>query len=455
MAPLREVARMIFKQALADCSIERAMALHVRVQDGSLYLGEESVPLDRLQHIRIVAVGKAAAPMVSSLLSRLPLPSGCDLTGVLIAPEAPAHIPETFRFFAGGHPSPNAASFAGARSALDLLQALPKQDRASTLCIFLISGGASAMMELPLDAAISLEDTAAFHRALVASGASITEINCVRKHFSAIKGGRLALAAHGAMCRSLLISDVPAGHEDALGSGPTLPDTSTVRECREILAHYELLPQFPSAVRQFFESANLPETPKSTELHAEACVLLSANELASAAAHRAEALGWMAVINNTCDDWEYQAAAKYLLDRLRTLRRQHARVCLISAGEVVVRLPNTPSRAAAGIGGRNQQFALYAATLLQPSDGRIAILSAGSDGIDGSSPAAGAVIDETTLDEATQADSSGDDFSTRASALNALAAFNTTPFLAVHGATIMTGPTGQNLRDLRLLLAEY
>ena len=124
------------------------------------------------------------------------------------------------------------------------------------------------MMELPLDSSITLADTASFHRALVGSGASITEINCVRKHFSAVKGGRLAQAAGNAMCRSLLLSDVPVGREDALGSGPTVPDSSTVEECREILQRYRLLAQFPTAVRRFFESNALVETPKLGELQA-------------------------------------------------------------------------------------------------------------------------------------------------------------------------------------------
>ncbi len=254
------------------------------------------------------------------------------------------------------------------------------------------------MMELPLDPAVSLAETAAFHQALVASGASITEINCVRKHFSAVKGGRLALAAGDALCHTLLVSDVPAGHEDALGSGPTLPDSSTVADCREILARYHLLPQFPASVRNFFESGALPETPKPADLNSKAAVLLSAEDLARAAAHRAESLGWTAIIDNSCDERDYQDAATYLLERVRDLRRRHSRVCLVSAGEIAVKLPPASS-APVGIGGRNQQFALYAASLLSPEDGEIAILSAGSDGIDGNSPAAGAVVDQNLMSD--------------------------------------------------------
>jgi hydroxypyruvate reductase len=407
-------------------------------------LGEETIDLARVQRVRIVAVGKAARTMLSSLLQHLSLPSQCDLAGVLIAPEesprASGQLPGGIQFFAGGHPSPNEASFAGARAALTMLRELPQNTAQISPCFFLISGGASAMMELPLDPSISLADTASFHRVLVGSGASITEINCVRKHFSAVKGGRLAQAAGDAMCRSLLLSDVPAGREDALGSGPTVPDSSTVDECRELLERFRLLEQFPSAVRRFFESDALVETPKPAELQERAFVLLSAQSLAEAAANNATALGYFPMIDNSCDDWEYKAAARYLLDRLRTLRLQHPRACVISTGEVSVTLPAEST----GVGGRNQQFALYAATLLRPEDEPISIFSAGSDGIDGNSPAAGAVVDRELVQ--------GDGLPP---AMRALEQFDTYSFLSNRRAAIVIGPSGNNLRDLRILIAGH
>jgi glycerate 2-kinase len=444
MATLSETARTIFEQALADCNVEQATALRISVREQSLHIDGEEIALNDLRRIRLIAVGKAANAMLLAVLRQLsPLPN-YDIVGIVIAPESPLRLPDGFQYFAGGHPSPNEASFAGARAALEMLRTVAKSASADrTLCLFLISGGASAMMELPLDPAISLDDTAAFHLALVASGASITEINCVRKHFSAVKGGRLALAAGNALCRSLLISDVPAGHENALGSGPTIADVSTVAECHEILTRYRLLPQFPAAVRRFFESAALPETPKAAELHALAYVLLDAQDLARASARRAEALGWTAVIDNTCDEWEYQAAAQYLLERLRKLRAQHTRVCLISVGEVIVGLPaSTEHHGSVGVGGRNQQFALYVATQLTPEDGAVSILSAGSDGIDGNSMAAGAIVNEETARQ----------LEDRNAALLALKTFDAYPFLWTRNTTITTGPSGNNLRDLRILL---
>jgi hydroxypyruvate reductase len=447
MVNLRDVARRIFDQALADCSVEQAVARHVSVRGTILQVGEQTIHLERVRRVRIVAVGKAARPMLLSLLQQLTLPEECDLEGVLIAPEEPLplsrKLPHGIQFFAGGHPSPNDASFAGARTALTMLRELPQDTAANSLCFFLISGGASAMMELPLDPSISLADTAIFHHALVGSGASITEINCVRKHFSAVKGGRLAQAAGNAMCRSLLISDVPVGREDALGSGPTVPDSSTVDECREILMRYQLLARFPASVRQFFESDELVETPKPKALPERASVLLSAQTLAEAAAKIARTLGYFAVIDNSCDEWEYKDAAKYLLGRLRTLRANQPRACIISTGEVRVTLPaSNDTVGTVGIGGRNQQFSLYAATLLRPEDDPMAILSAGSDGIDGNSPAAGAVVDRGAV---------ADDALSQA--VDALEQFDAYSFLFDRGLAIVIGPSGNNLRDLRILIA--
>jgi hydroxypyruvate reductase len=446
MASLKDIARDLFEQALEDCSIERAFDRKLRVvvdAEGARLVveGGEAIALDRLRRVRVVSAGKAAAAMLNALLVRLRLPSTCELQGVLIAAQRPENLPATIQYFCGGHPVPNEASFAGARAALSLLHAPDATTPDAALCIFLISGGASAMMELPLDEAISLDDTVAFHRALVHSGASIVEMNCVRKHFSAVKGGRLALAAGAARTLSLLVSDVPPAHLDALGSGPTIGDSTTVAECREILARYNLMERFPASVRRFFASPELPETPKPDELTARICKLVDSDEMAEAARGYAERLGFYAVIDNACDDWSYDAAADYLLDRLRQLRREHSRVCLISAGEVTVRVD---ASFASAKGGRNQHFALYMATQLCDEDGPVAVLSAGSDGIDGNSDAAGAIVDEHIID----CDA------TRDSALRALAEFDSSSWLSRAGATVVTGPTGHNLRDLRILLAD-
>jgi glycerate 2-kinase len=453
---LREVASSLFLQSLADCSIEQAFAHKVkRVSiDGErtlLSLGDDVIDLGRLRRIRIVAAGKAASTMLKALLPSLQDLEQCDLSGVLIANHRPSDLPPSFQFFAGGHPTPNQASIDGAKAALELVRKLREDSTTAqdALCMFLISGGASAMMELPLDPEISLQDTVSFHRELVHSGGSIAEINCVRKHFSAVKGGRLALAAEGILSYSLLVSDVPLGYLNALASGPTLPDTSTVDQCQEILTRYNLMERFPVSVRQFFLSAQLRETPKPAQLSSKALTLLAADDIAMIAKQRAESLGFYTVIDNTCDDWDYKAAAEYLLCRLRDLRQEHPQVCLISSGEVTVELPGAASDLHGadsvkkpGVGGRNQHFALYAATLLNPLDGSVVVFSAGTDGIDGNSPAAGAVIDKKTLY----------DKSLQVEAQEALRRFDSGTFLQKAGLSLVTGATGNNLRDLRIFL---
>jgi hydroxypyruvate reductase len=451
VAELKEIARDLFDGALAECGVERAFERKLRVVADALgerleVEGVEPIVLDRLRRVRVVAAGKAAVAMLQTLLARLPLASTCELRGVLISSERPANLPAAIQYFCGGHPVPNAASFAGARAALAMMRELEGALCEETLCIFLLSGGASAMMELPLDEAISLDDTVELHRALVHSGASIVEMNCVRKHFSAVKGGRLALAAGGTQCISLLVSDVPPAQLDALGSGPTVGDSTTVGQCRETLARYGLMERFPASLRRFFASPELPETPKPSELTARVGKLVDSDDLAEAARAHAASLGFHAVVDNRSDDWPYDAAADYLLQRLRDLRRQHARVCLISAGEVAVRMQASGAKAlrANAKGGRNQHFALYIATQLRPEDGPLAILSAGSDGIDGNSFAAGAVVDEHTIK----------DEEARASALRALAEFDSSSWLTTAGATVVTGATGHNLRDLRIVLAD-
>lgn len=455
---LRDQARLIFDEAMSACSISRALNAKLRLTETNspLIIAEaQSIDLSQIDRLHVIAAGKAGAAMLEAFLNWAPPALAATARGVLIAPAAPAKPLPGIAFYAGGHPLPNAASFEGARAALGLLRAAAEQPR--TLCVFLISGGASAMMELPLDPAILLEDTIHFHRLLVHSGATIAEINCVRKHFSAVKGGRLAIAAGRSAMLTLLVSDVPPSHLDALGSSPSLPDTSTVQDCRDILARYDLLSQFPTSVRDYFAS-DLRETPKPGELDSTAITLLDSTDLAEAARLSAQRLGYDVITEDRCDDWNYAEAASFLLQRVREERRNHPRLCLISAGEVTVRVP-VPGRALASgpdlparklRGGRNQHLALYMATLLQPTDRQLAILSAGSDGIDGNSDAAGAIIDVNTLSAphaSTQPARSHD------AALHALHDFDSGTFLDSIGATIVTAPTGNNLRDLRILLA--
>jgi glycerate 2-kinase len=454
---LHEDARAIFAHALDACRIERVFGERVRCEGTTLViehspLTQPPIPASRIdlsgyRKILIIALGKAAVPMTQSLLGILP--RKLRVRGICSAPAKPAQRDWRIRYYAGGHPLPNQNSFRAARSALRLLR------RASdkTFVIYLISGGGSTLFDLPLDPEISLADTIAFHEALIASGATIAEVNTLRKHFSAVKGGRLATAAPQAVKLTLQVVDVPWQHADAVASGPTLPDPSTVDDCRELLDRYGLLEKFPPAVRRFFTQPDLPETPGGKAAlkrgSAKAGVtdrlftLVSNDDLLGAARERSIALGYEVEVDNGCDDWPYDKAAGYLVDRLIELRRQHPghKLCLLSGGEVTVRIDRTP-----GTGGRNQQFALACALLFaQRLPGEpVVSLSAGSDGADGNSPAAGAIADPTTL---ARAQALG--FEPEAS----LAVFDACPLFTALGNTLLTGPTANNLRDLRILLS--
>jgi len=472
---LHITATEIFTGAVEACNIASAFDRRIRFQGNTLHRllpdgsGPAAIDLSSYKRIFVIALGKAACPMLEVLLDRMKRRKG--LRGICCSNHLPRKRNWRFRYFEGGHPLPNEDSFAAARAALALL----KKARKDTLIFFLISGGGSAMFDLPLDPQISLDDAIAFHQLLLASGAPINEINTLRKHFSAVKGGRLAIAAPEAAKVSLLVPDVPLRSLDALSSGPTSPDHSTVSDVHELLARYDLAAKLPPSIRSFFERVDLPESPGNKswrppflpripwpgggvptrrvtsavtmsgedEAFRDSVfeILLSSHDLVDNARAQAEKAGYSVVVDNSCDDWDYADAARYLLERFHALRAVHPRLCLISVGEVTVAMDRAP-----GAGGRNQQFVMACALELESYPGeRLTVLSAGSDGIDGNTQAAGAIADPTTV---TRAHAFG--FHLKSS----LAAFDACPMFTALGDSVVTGPTSQNLRDLRLLIAE-
>src|SRR6202140_4809036 len=384
---MRQRARDILRHALAEASIAKGFARHVHCERGVLRIREDLYDLHSYSRVLVVSLGKAGHTMVEALSHQV----GASLEGLVASSVQPATQVHGFRYFRGGHPTPNAESIQAASAMLRTLQAQP----ASALVIFLLSGGGSSIVEKPIDDEISLDDLIATYRVLVLSGATIAEINTVRKHLSAVKGGRLAQAAFPAQQVSLLVSDVPDSTPDALASGPTMPDSTTVEDCYRITEKYELLKQFPLSTRESFERHALEETPKSDDpafQRARWWPVLTNQTAIEEASIAAERAGFVAQVDNSCDDWDYENAADYLLRRVRELRKQFSPACLISGGEVTVKVTN------AGVGGRNQQFALACAEKIAGEN--ISVLSAGTDGIDGNSPAAGGLVDGTTLERA-------------------------------------------------------
>lgn len=435
----RQLARQIFAEAMAATTVEAACARSLTVHGNTLVAGVRSYDLASFSSIQIVSIGKAGATLFDAVRSLLPRP--LPVRAVISAPARPNRIGTGDLYFRGGHPLPSAASLEAAEAALELLRTAD----AGTLVIFLISGGASAMFEKPISPSITLADLIELNRQLVGSGASIRQVNAVRKHLSAVKGGRLAVAASQATKLSLFVSDVPSNALDALASGPTLPDSTTLDQCRTVVVEYMQASSLPPSVRDAL-FGSLEETPKPDHpafRNAYDLVLLDNAALLEAASSAAQHLGFEVIVDNACDDWNYQEAAAYLLQRAAGLITGHTSqrkpLCLLSGGEVTVRLP-----ANAGTGGRNQQLCLLAARALQDAEG-MTLLSAGSDGVDGNSPAAGCVVDETTWRRAQELGLNSE---------HSLQAFDAYPLFASLGDAIVTGPSGNNLRDLRILLSD-
>lgn len=437
MSDLKQLAREIFQETLAGIDIPLAMRQKLRRAGTRLDFEGEAIDLAAYERIVAIAIGKASVAMARGFAELLATDFAFE--GILVAPQESVAEVRGFRAMGAAHPIPDEHSIAAARAIIDLLSHCDSR----TLIFFLLSGGGSSLVELPLDPSIGLDDLQGLNRLLVSCGASIAEINAVRKHLSAVKGGRLAALASDSMKLSLGITDVPPGCESALASGPTLPDPTTVADACRAIEKYDLGSKLPASVRaKFAHPESIPETPKAedaTFARARFSLLLGMHDLFHHAHQAAEARGFVTQCDNATDDWPVARAAEYLLGQLERLARGNRgrRVALIADGEV-----SSPVHGN-GMGGRNSAFVLECVERIA---GRgIAVLSAGTDGQDGSSPAAGAAADGKSLERALAANLHPKEFAARSDSYN---------FFHKLGDAVETGPTGNNLRDLRILLAE-
>lgn len=432
---MKQLAQNAFHRTLAAIDIGAAFEKSID-RDGSLIrAGRATLDLREFDAFLGIAYGKAAFAMAEALTSILA--PEFPIEGILVVPAPPPQPLPGWRVFFGGHPLPNSESFAAGRAILDRLALCDEK----TLIFFLISGGGSALVEQPLDSSVSLADFQALHAALVTCGAPIEEINIVRKHLSATKGGRLAAAAARSTKLTFAISDVPPGQEPALASGPTLPDSSTILDAERVARACGLGAALPSSLRAIFENHRLRETPKEGDpafWRSHFVCLLGVHDLFHAAHHACEAEGFTCLCDNSTDGWSIEKAADYLLAQLEAHKRANPRHRVVVLADGELSSPVTGD----GIGGRNAAFVL--ACVPKIAGKNITALSAGTDGIDGNSPAAGAVADGETLSRAQSAGLGVGDFMRRSDAYN---------FFARLGDAIVTGPTGNNLRDLRILMA--
>jgi hydroxypyruvate reductase len=426
---LRELVRGLFAATLLELDTGNAMApVLERYRDRAA----------RGERFLVLAYGKAARGMAAAVVAQLP---GAALRGLVVVPEPDEAPLPPFEVIAGGHPLPTEGSLRAGQRALELARSVT----ADETVLFLASGGGSAMLEWPLVDGVALDELRTFHRALVGSGATILAMNAIRQRVSAVKGGRLALAAaHAREHVTIVISDVFDGFSSYVASGPSTGELDFVHS-RHVLDEANLWPSVPAALREPLRADTLPRGVRGrlTSLPTFTADVLdnrmACNLMADLARKQHLApLRCIDVDEIDQDDLPLHRAASHLVHQLERLHRRWPgrRVAVIAGGEVSVPLPENP-----GIGGRNQQFVLACARLIR---GRpITVLSAGTDGVDGNSPAAGAIADGTTL--------------ARARALgfdvhDALRACDAFPLFDALGDTIVTGPTGTNVRDLRLLV---
>jgi hydroxypyruvate reductase len=436
---LRNIALEIFQRTLAAIDVESVVRASVRMDADRLLIGADEVDLSRFKRVAVIAVGKASVPMARAVEDSLgpPLADGLVVTNALIG-QSPRLLP----VIVGGHPLPNAGSLEAASRALKMLRA---NDSEETLVLFLISGGGSALFELPIDAAITLDDLQSVNRALVGCGAVISEMNVVRRFLSAVKGGRLAAAAPRSRQISLYVSDVNSDDLSTVSSGLTLPNLATRADFDRVIERYDLLDKFPAHVSALIAGGGLPDLPRANAEggRRRSHHLLLDNRKALVEAKRVAESDFGCVVEVAEDLVEGDVETMMLthVERAAALRHKHRgkTVCLLSGGEAVC-----PVRGA-GQGGRNQEFALRAAIhLRQRGLSDIVVLSAGTDGIDGNSPAAGAMVDSDTLRRAEEKDVSAE------LSLQNSDSFN---FFNALGDAVITGPTGNNVRDVRILLA--
>jgi glycerate 2-kinase len=434
---VKKTAEHVFRHTLAAIDIPAALARRMDRRGPLISVGGSSdIDLSVFREIVAIAFGKAALAMARGLHEILSPEFSPD--GILVVPAAPSLALPGWKTFVGGHPLPTAESFEAGKAILERLARCDER----TLAFFLVSGGGSSLVEQPLDPGVTLGDYQQLNSALITCGAPIEEINVVRKHLSATKGGRLAAAAARSMKITFAISDVPEGEESALASGPTVPDPTTVDDTERIVRKYGLLAKMPDSLRGMIERRTFGETPKDGDAafaRARFELLLGEHELLHAAHHCCEAEGFTCLVDTETDNWPLERAAEHLLGQLETLKKENPRrrVAIFAGGEVSS--PVTGD----GIGGRNAAFVL--ACVPKIAGKRIAVLSAGTDGVDGNSPAAGAVADGETL---ARAGAMGLD------AGECLRRCDAHGFFAQIEDAIVTGPTGNNLRDLRILLAE-
>jgi len=429
----RTVATEIWTAALAAGRVDRLVRGALARDGDRLRAGALSLRLSRLARVLVLGAGKASAAMAATVVEIL---GDRVEDGLVVVKDGYGRPAGPVRIVEASHPVPDERG----RAAAAELRRLAESARRDDLVICVISGGGSALLPAPAPP-VTLEEKRLLTKLLLAAGATIGEVNTVRKHLSLLKGGQLARAAAPATVLTLALSDVIGNPIDVIASGPTAPDLSTYGQALEIIRRFGLDARVPQSVLDRLEAGaagTIPETPKPDDpVFARVTNLVIGDNslVVGAAADRAAALGYAPVVLTRTLAGEARQIARAFVARGRALTPP---ACLIAGGETTVTVGGE------GSGGRCQEFALAAALELAGTP-NLTVLAAGTDGTDGPTDAAGAIADGGTLDRAAGA---------RLDAHSALAANDSYPFFRAIGDLVVTGPTGTNLLDLYLLVAE-
>lgn len=443
-APWGERVASVLAAALAAVEPGRAVARHMQRSADRLVVQGRTYDLSRFKRILVVGAGKAGAPMTQATARIL----GDSLTnGIVVVKEGYADTdqvaaPEKITILEAGHPLPDERGVAGAQCISDLLSDTTSDD----LVICLISGGGSALLVSPVTG-VSLPELQMLTSALLACGATINEINALRKHLDQVKGGKLARMAAPARLITLILSDVVADPLDVIASGPTVPDTSTFAEAHQVLERYAILEKVPPTILGHLSSGvrgEIPETPKPGDSLFQSVqnVIIGSNlQAARAALEEAQRIGFQTMLLTTSLQGEARQVGRVLAAIARQIAGTGQPIprpaCLVAGGETTVTLKGD------GMGGRNQELALGAVTDLAGLQD-VVLVTLATDGGDGSTDAAGAVVTGQTLDRALQAGLHPTDF---------LAHNDSYHFFEPLGELLKPGPTQTNVNDLTFIFA--
>lgn len=435
---LRKDALAIFQAGLKAVDPVNAVKQHIKLQNDMLTVGSRNYDLSSFEGIYVIGAGKASAAMAQPVEELLGERLKAGFINVKYGHTLPLNVIQVNE---AGHPVPDKAGLLGTKKIIELLSQTGEEE----LVFFLISGGGSALLPCPVEG-LALEDKQQMTKLLLEVGATIHEINALRKHVSRVKGGRLAKLAYPSTLISMILSDVIGDDLDSIASGPTAPDKSTFGDCLNILEKYELQDKISPSVLEFLKEGaqgKHEETPKADDPAFERTqnVIIGSNILAvKAAQKKALELGYNSLILSTLIEGEtkevakvHAAVAKEILNTGNPLKKP---ACVISGGETTVTIRGQ------GLGGRNQEFTLAAAIEIDGWDG-IVILSGGTDGTDGPTDAAGAIADGMTVSRARELE---------LDAQAHLRENDSYHFFQPLDDLIITGPTYTNVMDLRLVI---